>query len=173
MICQTAETTVVEDHPLVKSLRSILNEMDDQYERQRQDLIATLPNAHVKDRALAMLEARHLQRRETSAKNWPPFLRVRRQNKHQSRIPAKRSARKSSWAYYTRWAPWKRSTEGCGGGLQAGDNEAERRAAEAPHPGMKKTVTLQPRPRCAGLLPGRRPRLAGPISAALRKAAGT
>jgi len=48
----------------VKSLQSILNEMDDQYERQRQDLIATLPNAHVKDRALAMLEARHLQRRE-------------------------------------------------------------------------------------------------------------
>jgi hypothetical protein len=64
MICQTAETTVVEDHPLVRSLQSILNEMDDQYERQRQDLIATLPTSHVKVRALAMLESRHRQRRE-------------------------------------------------------------------------------------------------------------
>ncbi len=54
----------VEDHPLVKSLRSILNEIDDQYERERQNLIATLPNTSVKDRALAMLESRHHQRRE-------------------------------------------------------------------------------------------------------------
>jgi len=63
VICQTAETTVAEDHPLVKSLQSILEEMDDQYERQRQDLIETLPDTHVKDRALAMLESRHHQRR--------------------------------------------------------------------------------------------------------------
>jgi hypothetical protein len=53
-----------EDNPLVKSLRSILKELDDQYERERQNLIATLPNTSVKNRALVMLEARHHQRRE-------------------------------------------------------------------------------------------------------------
>ena len=53
-----------EDNPLVKSLRSILKEIDGQYERERQNLIATLPDTSVKDRALAMLEARHHQRRE-------------------------------------------------------------------------------------------------------------
>jgi hypothetical protein len=53
-----------EDNPLVKSLRSILKELDDQYERERQNLIATLPNTSVKNRALAMLEARHHQRRQ-------------------------------------------------------------------------------------------------------------
>ncbi len=53
-----------EDNPLVKSLRSILNEIDDQYERERQSLIATLPNTSVKDRALAMLDSQHRQRRE-------------------------------------------------------------------------------------------------------------
>ncbi len=52
-----------EDHPLVKSLRSILREIDDQYEQERQDLIATLRNTGVKDRALAMLTSRHHQRR--------------------------------------------------------------------------------------------------------------
>ena len=62
----------------MKSLQSILNEMDDQYERQRQDLIATLPNAHVKDRALAMLEFGIFNGGKTTAKNWPPFLRVRK-----------------------------------------------------------------------------------------------
>jgi hypothetical protein len=41
-----------------------LKELDDQYERERQSLIATLPNTSVKDRALAMLESRHFQRRE-------------------------------------------------------------------------------------------------------------
>ena len=54
----------VEDHPLVKSLQAILKELDDQYERERQSLVATLPNTNVKDRALAMLESRHHQRRE-------------------------------------------------------------------------------------------------------------
>jgi hypothetical protein len=53
-----------EDHPLAKSLREILREIDDQYERERQSLIKTLPNTSVKDRALAMLEARHHQRRD-------------------------------------------------------------------------------------------------------------
>jgi len=74
VICQTAETTVVEDHPLVKSLQSILKEMDDQYERQRQDLIETLPDTHVKDRALAMLESRHHQRRETYSRELTALL---------------------------------------------------------------------------------------------------
>jgi hypothetical protein len=53
-----------ENNPLVKSLRSILKEIDDQYERERRNLIATLPNTSAKDRALAMLRSRHHQRRE-------------------------------------------------------------------------------------------------------------
>ena len=53
---------------------AILKEMDDQYERQRQDLIATLPNSHVKDRALAMLEARHHQRRENYSRELAALL---------------------------------------------------------------------------------------------------
>jgi hypothetical protein len=65
VIDQNVGGAAVEDHPLVKSLRSILKEMDDQYERERQSLIATLPNTSVKDRALAMLESRHHQRRES------------------------------------------------------------------------------------------------------------
>jgi hypothetical protein len=65
VIDQNVGGSAVEDHPLVKSLRSILKEMDDQYERERQSLIATLPNTNVKDRALAMLESRHHQRRES------------------------------------------------------------------------------------------------------------
>ncbi|WP_262299358.1 hypothetical protein [Microvirga sesbaniae] len=54
----------VEDHPLVRSLRSILREIDDEYERERESLRRTLPDTSVKDRTLAMLKARHLQRRE-------------------------------------------------------------------------------------------------------------
>ena len=53
---------------------AILKEMDDQYERQRQDLIATLPNSHVKDRALAMLESRHQQRRENYSRELATLL---------------------------------------------------------------------------------------------------
>jgi hypothetical protein len=53
----------VEDHPLVKSLLSILKEIDDQYERERQNLIIAPPNTSVKDSALAMLKSRHHQRR--------------------------------------------------------------------------------------------------------------
>lgn len=74
LICQTAEPTLVEDHPLVRSLQAILKEMDDQYVRQRQDLIATLPNSHVKDRALAMLEFRHHQRRENYSRELAALL---------------------------------------------------------------------------------------------------
>jgi hypothetical protein len=65
---------VVEDHPLVRSLRVILRQMDEQYERQRQDLIATLPNSPVKDRALAMLESRHHQRLENYSRELAALL---------------------------------------------------------------------------------------------------
>jgi hypothetical protein len=50
--------------PLVQSLQSILKQIDDEYERERDHLMETLPEASVKDRALAMLKARHLERRE-------------------------------------------------------------------------------------------------------------
>jgi hypothetical protein len=53
-----------EDHPLVKALCSILQGLDEQYERERQNLIITLPETSVKDRALMMLESQHHQRRQ-------------------------------------------------------------------------------------------------------------
>jgi hypothetical protein len=53
-----------EQQPLVQSLQSILKEIDDEYERERNRLMRTLPEASVKDRALAMLKVRHLERRE-------------------------------------------------------------------------------------------------------------
>ncbi|MFC1455934.1 hypothetical protein ACETIH_04165 [Microvirga arabica] len=64
----------VEDHPLVKSLRSILKEIDDQYERERQNFVATLPNTSAKDRALAMLKSRHHQRRENYVRELAALL---------------------------------------------------------------------------------------------------
>jgi capsule polysaccharide export protein KpsE/RkpR len=63
VVDQKVDSAAVEDHPLVKSLRAVLKEIDDQYERERQSLIATSPNTSVKDRALAMLESRHFKRR--------------------------------------------------------------------------------------------------------------
>jgi hypothetical protein len=51
-----------------------LKELDDQYERERQNLIATLPNTSVKDRALAMLESRHQQRRENYSRELAALL---------------------------------------------------------------------------------------------------
>jgi len=63
VIHHTIGDTAVENRPLVTSLRSISFKMDDQYVRERQSLIATLPNPGVKERALAMLESRHHQRR--------------------------------------------------------------------------------------------------------------
>jgi hypothetical protein len=50
--------------PLVQSLQSVLKQIDDEYERERDRLMRTLPEASVKDRALAMLKSRHLERRE-------------------------------------------------------------------------------------------------------------
>ena len=74
MVDQNVGGADVEDHPLVKSLRSILKEIDDQYERERQSLIATLPNTGVKDRALAMLRSRHHQRRENYSRELAALL---------------------------------------------------------------------------------------------------
>lgn len=51
--------------PLVQSLQSVLKEIDDAYERERNRLSQTLPETSAKDRALAMLESRHLERRKT------------------------------------------------------------------------------------------------------------
>jgi hypothetical protein len=48
----------------VQALQSILKQIDDEYERERDHLVRTLPEGSVKDRALAMLKTRHLQRRE-------------------------------------------------------------------------------------------------------------
>jgi hypothetical protein len=50
--------------PLVQSLQSVLKQIDDEYERERDHLVRTLPEGSVKDRALAMLKTRHLNRRE-------------------------------------------------------------------------------------------------------------
>jgi hypothetical protein len=74
VVDQKVGRPAVEDHPLVKSLRAILKELDDQYERERQNLIATLPNTGVKDRALAMLESRHQQRRENYSRELSALL---------------------------------------------------------------------------------------------------
>ncbi len=64
----------VEDHPLVRSLRSILREIDDEHQRECENLRRTLPDTDVKDRALAMLKARHLQRRENYVRELSALL---------------------------------------------------------------------------------------------------
>jgi hypothetical protein len=63
-----------EQQPLVQSLQSILKEIDDEYERERDRLMEVLPEASVKDRALAMLKSRHLERRETYARELAALL---------------------------------------------------------------------------------------------------
>ncbi|QRM33544.1 hypothetical protein [Microvirga sp. VF16] len=55
----------LEDHPLIRSLCFLLKELDEQHERERQNLNITLPDTSVKDRALAMLESQYFHRRET------------------------------------------------------------------------------------------------------------
>ena len=60
--------------PLVQSLQSILKQIDDDYERERDRLMRTLPEASVKVRALGMLESRHLERRETYARELAALL---------------------------------------------------------------------------------------------------
>jgi len=53
-----------EIQPLVQSLQSVLKQIDDEYERERNRLSQALPDTCVKDRALVMLKARHLERQE-------------------------------------------------------------------------------------------------------------
>ena len=48
----------------MQSLQSVLKQIDDEYERERDRFMRNLPEASVKDRALAMLKSRHLERRE-------------------------------------------------------------------------------------------------------------
>ena len=64
----------LELQPLVQSLQSILKQIDDEYERERDRLMRTLPEASVKDRALAMLKTRHLNRRENYARELAALL---------------------------------------------------------------------------------------------------
>jgi hypothetical protein len=61
---ETGDTGPSELQPLVQSLQSVLKQIDEEYERERDRLLRTLPEASVKDRALAMLKSRHLERRE-------------------------------------------------------------------------------------------------------------
>ncbi|MGF9764152.1 hypothetical protein AAII07_54520 [Microvirga sp. 0TCS3.31] len=61
---ETGDTGPSELQPLVQSLQSVLKQIDEEYERGRDRLLRTLPEASVKDRALAMLKSRHLERRE-------------------------------------------------------------------------------------------------------------
>ena len=50
--------------PLVQSLQSVLKQIDDEDERERNRPSQTLPDTCVKDRALVMLKARHQDRRD-------------------------------------------------------------------------------------------------------------
>ena len=65
--CPVAETSFrgpSEFQPLVQSLQVVLKQIDDEYARERDRFMRTLPEASVNDRALAMLKSRHLARRE-------------------------------------------------------------------------------------------------------------
>ena len=61
---ETAFRSPSELEPLVQSLQSVLKQIDDEYERERNRLSQALPDTCVKDRALVMLKARHQDRRE-------------------------------------------------------------------------------------------------------------
>jgi hypothetical protein len=63
-----------EDQPLVRSLRAVLRQLDEEYEQECENLRATLPNTGVKDRALAISKARHLERRENYARELSALL---------------------------------------------------------------------------------------------------
>ena len=71
---ETSVWEAAELQPLVQSLQSILKQIDDEYERERDRLIRTLPEASVKDRALAMLKTRHHARRENYARELAALL---------------------------------------------------------------------------------------------------
>ena len=60
---QEAETSFTgpsELEPLVQSLQSVLKQIDDEDARERDRFMKNLPEASVKDRALAILKSRHL-----------------------------------------------------------------------------------------------------------------
>jgi hypothetical protein len=65
---ETSYTGPLELQPLMQSLQSILKQIDDEYERERDHLMRTLPEASVKDRAFTMLKSRHHARRENYAR---------------------------------------------------------------------------------------------------------
>jgi hypothetical protein len=71
---ETGYTGPSELQPLVQSLQSILKQIDNEYERERDRLMRTLPEASVKDRALAMLKSRHLERRENYVRELEAIL---------------------------------------------------------------------------------------------------
>ena len=60
--------------PLVQSLQSVLKQIDDEHERERDSLTQTLPDTYVKDRALVMLKARHQDRRENYVRELAPLI---------------------------------------------------------------------------------------------------
>ena len=65
---ETAFRSPSELEPLVQSLQSVLKQIDDEYERERNRLSQTLPDTCVKDRALVMLKARHQDRRDNDVR---------------------------------------------------------------------------------------------------------
>jgi hypothetical protein len=71
---ESSYTGPLELQPLMKSLQSILKQIDDEYERERDHLMRTLPEPSVKDRALAMLKSRYLERRENYVRELSALL---------------------------------------------------------------------------------------------------
>ena len=71
---ETSVKGASELQPLVQSLQSVLKQIDDEYERERDQLMRTLPEASAKDRALAMLKTRHQARRENYARELSALL---------------------------------------------------------------------------------------------------
>jgi hypothetical protein len=70
----TGSNASSEDYPLVRSLRAILRQLDEEYERECENLRTTLPNSKVKDWALAISKARYLERRENYAREFSALL---------------------------------------------------------------------------------------------------
>ena len=71
---ETAFRSPSELEPLVQSLQSVLKQIDDEHERERDSLTQTLPDTYVKDRALVMLKARHQDRRENYVRELAPLI---------------------------------------------------------------------------------------------------
>ena len=60
--------------PLEQSRQSVLKQIDAEYERERDRLIRTLPQANVDHRALSMLQPRHRTRRENYGRKTAPLI---------------------------------------------------------------------------------------------------